>query len=76
MNPWVSILMHLAERPGAITGEKIRQELFPAMPLYACRNLIDELKSKGFLAENEDGAVQLTESGQQQARTGGAFSED
>jgi hypothetical protein len=71
---WVAILKHLDVRPGAIEAQTICKELFPALPLFVCRNMIDELRRKGYIKEYHDitnnTICQLTESAQEAIRTG------
>jgi hypothetical protein len=64
-SPFIAILILAKELGGSINPEILRSELFPTLPLAACRNLLVRLELQGYFKQQEDkeGGIYVTEMG-------------
>jgi predicted transcriptional regulator len=64
-SPFIAILILAKELGGSINPEILRSELFPNLPLAACRNLLVRLELQGYFKQQEDkeGGIYVTEMG-------------
>ncbi len=74
-DPWTAIVQHFYDRRhnAPITPERVKSELFPKMPLFACKNICIKLTEMGAAEPTSDNAFQLTDKGGDIAVTGKNF---
>jgi hypothetical protein len=65
-SPFIAILMLAKELGGSINPERLREKLFPNIPLAACRNLLVRLELQEYFEEYDDD-FELTDKGQESA---------
>lgn len=71
-DPWAAIVKHLLQRShdrSFFTAQQVKNELFPKMPLFACKNLCLKLTELGAAEQTSEKNFKLTAQGREIAAT-------